>query len=188
LPVIYTLGHSNHPFSYFKSLINEYGISLVCDVRSIPYSRHHPRFRKKNLEKSLLENGIGYLFLGKELGGKRDESGLKNGEGKINYDLVRQSALFQKGIKQIGDNLKEGEIPLLLCAEKDPLKCHRFFLISPMLVEKGWEVRHILASGEGISQTEGEKAYLKAIKGPTLFSGRAEALKKAYSQGSGTKK
>jgi len=96
LSIIYTLGHSNHSFSFFKELLQKHGSNLVVDVRSIPYSRPHPQFRKDNLEKYLLSEGFAYCFLGGELGGKRDEKKVKTPQARIDYELVRGIIHFPK--------------------------------------------------------------------------------------------
>ena len=47
-----------------------HGIEAVADVRSRPYSRFVPHFSKERLARLLGQEGLGYLFLGAELGGK----------------------------------------------------------------------------------------------------------------------
>ncbi len=183
LSIIYTLGHSNHSFSYFADLLQKYGINLVVDVRSIPYSRPHPQFRKDNLEKCLLSKGLSYCFLGRELGGKRDEQSVRTPQGRIDYELVRGLSDFQRGLEYLEGQLSQWKIPALVCAEKDPLRCHRFFLITPALLKKEWPVKHILADGETISHEEGEEIFLKQKTKPSLFTPAEEVLKNAYRWG-----
>ena len=67
---LYSIGHSNHEAAAFLELLRRHGIAAVADVRSRPYSRFVPHFSKERLQRILAEEGIGYLFLGGELGGK----------------------------------------------------------------------------------------------------------------------
>jgi len=67
---IYTIGHSNHSLDKFVELLKRHGITVVVDVRSAPYSRFHAQFNKEELKHALRERGLGYVFLGRELGGQ----------------------------------------------------------------------------------------------------------------------
>jgi len=67
---LFTIGHSNLEWDAFVSLLRQHDIPLVADVRSRPQSFRFPHFSQPELEQSLREAGIGYLFLGEELGGR----------------------------------------------------------------------------------------------------------------------
>jgi uncharacterized protein (DUF488 family) len=69
-PELFTLGHSNHPLEAFLELLGSHEVAAIADVRSRPFSRFVPHFSKERLERRLAEEGIGYLYLGAELGGK----------------------------------------------------------------------------------------------------------------------
>ncbi len=57
----------------------------MVDVRSSPYSKYVPYFNRENINKSLKENNIRYLFLRSYLGGKpKDEKYYK--DDKVDYD------------------------------------------------------------------------------------------------------
>ncbi len=68
--MIHTVGHSNHPIAHFLQLLQGQGVTLLADVRSTPYSRFNPQFRREPLIEALADQGIGYLFLGGELGAR----------------------------------------------------------------------------------------------------------------------
>ena len=68
--MIYTIGHSTHPIEHFISLLHGHGVDALADVRSVPYSRYNPQFNREALSETLKEQGIAYVFLGKELGGR----------------------------------------------------------------------------------------------------------------------
>ncbi len=70
-PVILTVGHSTLSYEAFLRLIRSAGVTAVADVRSAPYSRHHPHFNRDMLRDELKLDGVAYVFLGEELGGGR---------------------------------------------------------------------------------------------------------------------
>ena len=67
---IWTIGHSTRKIDTFTSLLEENGIKLVADVRSLPGSRRYPQFNKEALADSLRQDGIRYEHF-PELGGRR---------------------------------------------------------------------------------------------------------------------
>lgn len=150
----YTIGHSNHPIEKFLALLTRHGITCVGDVRSIPSSRFCPQFNGKNLDASLRAAGIAYLFLGQELGAKRREPHLLNEKGEPDYGKIRQTEEFHNGIARVMELLAADQTVVLLCAEKDPMNCHRCLMVTPALVEAGIEVAHILNDGTLIAHSE----------------------------------
>ena len=143
---IFTVGHSAHEFAQFLDLLVRHRIGAIADVRSKPYSRRHPQFKQNALKEALKANGIAYVFLGKELGGRsNDPSCYEN--GRVQFRRLAKSSMFKSGIKRILDGSKRMSIALM-CAEKDPLDCHRTILIARELVSMGKKVTHILADGE----------------------------------------
>ncbi|MCL2109700.1 MAG: DUF488 domain-containing protein [Oscillospiraceae bacterium] len=127
----YTIGHSKHSPEHFAELIKAHGVNLVIDVRAVPYSRHAPQFNFTAVQKSLCSFGLDYKFLGEFLGGKMDIT----------------SDDFKIGLDNIIADLNNGAVPVLMCAEKDPLKCHRFLKIAPELNKREVRVVHLLADG-----------------------------------------
>jgi uncharacterized protein (DUF488 family) len=138
-PILYTIGHSTHSLEKFIALLKQQGITALCDVRSKPYSCMNPQFNRENLKRSLRENGIAYIFLGKELGARSEDPSYYVC-GKVQYDRLARSALFQKGIIRVRSGMRDFRLALM-CAEKDPLECHRTILESiPLLnVESRYE-------------------------------------------------
>ena len=121
---VFTIGHSTHPQERFIGLLLKHGITAVCDVRSKPYSRMNPQFNREDLEEALLAQGIAYRFLGKELGARSDDPDCYVG-GKVQYDRLAGTELFKQGLKRVIRGLKEDFRIALMCAEKEPLECHR---------------------------------------------------------------
>src|SRR5438046_9118971 len=73
VPEIWTIGQSTRKIEHFISLLEENGIKLVADVRSLPGSKRYPQFNKEALADSLGQNGIRYEHF-PELGGRRKPS------------------------------------------------------------------------------------------------------------------
>jgi len=141
---LYTIGHSNDSLEYFLERIRENGIDTVVDVRRIPYSRYAQQFNKKNIEKSLKNEGIHYIYMGDTLGGKITDPEYLTADGRVDYSKVMRSERFLRGISRLEGGMKRGFTIAVMCAEKDPLKCHRFHLISRFLARKGYEILHIV--------------------------------------------
>ncbi len=143
---VYTIGHSNHTIERLVALLRQHGITAVCDVRSAPYSRYNPHFDREALKASLEAAGMAYVFLGKELGA-RSEDPTCYLHGKIQYGKLAETSLFQQGLQRVQEGMKRFSVALL-CAEKDPLECHRTILVSRCLDALGVPIEHILAGGQ----------------------------------------
>jgi uncharacterized protein (DUF488 family) len=141
---IYTVGHSVHSPEDFLALLKRHGIETVCDVRSHPYSRNS-QFNRENLVRDLKAAGMAYLFLGAELGARSGDPSCYE-RGKVRYDRLASTALFRQGIARLAEEAAQRRTALV-CAEKDPLDCHRTILIGPHILAAGFDVQHILADG-----------------------------------------
>jgi uncharacterized protein (DUF488 family) len=151
--LVFTIGHSNHSAKGFVGLLKGHGIEVLVDTRSHPYSRHAPHFNVKDIEAILLGNGIGYLFLGLELGGRPEGEEFYDAEGRVNYARVERSRPFLDGIYRLEKEMRAYRI-VLLCSEEDPAGCHRRLLVGRALSERGISVWHI--RGDGSVHAEGE--------------------------------
>ena len=61
---IYTVGHSNMESGEFLDLLGLYGVEVLVDVRSVPYSKYASWFNRENIKKELVGAGIKYVCLG----------------------------------------------------------------------------------------------------------------------------
>jgi uncharacterized protein (DUF488 family) len=149
---VYTIGHSTHQQEHFLALLLRHEITAVCDVRSKPYSRLNPQFNRELLKQTLKSNRIAYVFLGKELGAQSEDTSCYVG-GKVQYDRLAQTELFQQGIQRLKGGML-GHRLAIMCAEKEPLECHRTILVARYLAGLGIEIQHIHATGELESHTD----------------------------------
>jgi uncharacterized protein (DUF488 family) len=177
---ILTIGHSLHSESQFINFLHRHDVSLVIDVRSSPYSQHAPQYNRPSFEHWLSLAGIGYKFAGAVLGGRPADHNLYEG-GQASYERMALSSEFLSGLRNVA-RFAKGARPVLVCAEADPIECHRFLLISRILSEKGMEVRHILPSGNVELQGETEERLMNAtgLLQTGFFEGGTRNLSDAY--------
>jgi len=157
-PVIYTIGHSNHPAERFLELLRAHGVTAVADVRSKPYTRYAKHFCREPVERLLRAEGIAYVFLGDLIGGKPDDPDLLGPDGKPDYVRIAASPEFATGIERVATGASSHAIALM-CGEEDPTHCHRRHLIAPALAARGIAVQHIRGDGRvqdeaGLAQAE----------------------------------
>jgi len=180
--VVYTIGHSNHSAEALLGLLKRHGIEVVADVRSRPYSRYSPQFDRESLKKSLKAAGIEYVFLGVELGARSDiPSCYEN--GKVRYDRLAETAAFKDGLARVEKGASEYRVSLV-CAEKEPLECHRTILVARQLEKRGFEVRHILGDGNLETQEQAMERLMTALRmgqnQQHFFRSDADVLDDAY--------
>ena len=142
---VYTIGHSNGTAEHLLALLDQHGITAVADVRSQPYSRFNPQFNREALAGALKASGREYFFLGHELGARSEDRACYR-DGRAQYALIAQTPLFERGIERLLAEMENFRVAIL-CAEKEPLSCHRSILIARCLHEKDIRVRHILEDG-----------------------------------------
>ena len=177
---IFTVGHSTHEFEDFVSLLKQHGVDAIADVRSVPYSRWQPQFNREDLAEDLKARGIAYVFLGKELGARSDDPQCYE-NGRVQYRSLAETPLFQSGIERVRDGSRHRRIALM-CAEKDPLDCHRTILVARELVASGVGVTHILENGSLEPHDKTMKRLSEQLRLPTqdLFLTADELENRAY--------
>lgn len=149
---ILTIGHSTHPIVGFLDLLGRHAVTAIADVRSTPYSRYNPQFNRESLEQSLASGGIAYVYLGRELGARCEDPACYE-NGQVVFSRIAQTSLFQAGLDRVRKGAQTHRIALM-CAEKEPLDCHRTLLVSQALVAQGMPVAHIHADGRAETHAE----------------------------------
>lgn len=177
---LYTIGHSTHRVETFISFLETHGINAVCDVRSSPYSRYNPQFNRETVQQELKRHGIAYVFLGKELGPRSDDPECYD-DGKVRYDRLARTDLFQEGLRRIRQGMGSYRIALM-CSEKDPATCHRTILVCRHLTEKDIRIRHILEDGSLEENDVTIRRLMDLLKLPEsdLFTSPEEMVERAY--------
>ena len=182
---VLTVGHSNHPLETFVSLLRQHGVTTLADVRSAPFSRFNPQFNRKSLDASLQAHSIAYLFLGHALGGRpEDRSCYEN--GRVRYDRLARTPLYREGIDQVVETAGVERLALM-CAEREPLDCHRTLLVGRSLAERGATVSHILADGTLEAHDDTMDRLLDSVGLPAgdLLHSREELIEQALAQKEG---
>lgn len=176
---LFTIGHSNRSLDEFVELLRSHDVTAIADVRSQPYSRHTAHFNRENLKAALGEIGIEYVFMGEELGARRSESCCYV-DGQAKYALIEATPLFQSGLERIRKGVSKYRIALM-CAEKDPVTCHRSILVAKAL-RPDCDIQHIVSAENLESHEEAEQRLLRIWKmdGRDLFQEAEELLEDAY--------
>jgi len=177
-----TIGHSNHQLDHFIELLKRNHVNSIADVRSHPYSRFSPHFGRESLQPALRLHGIQYVFLGRELGARREERECYV-DGQARYDLIAQSGLFRQGIDRVIRRSASFRVALM-CSEKDPITCHRMILVARELQRASVDVSHIREDGAVESQQDCEVRLLKSLRlsSGDLLSSREQMVEFAYDQ------
>jgi uncharacterized protein (DUF488 family) len=152
---LFSIGHSNLEFERFVELLRSAGVIAIADVRSQPFSKWLPWTNRPHLEPALAEHEIRYHFLGDQLGGRPQSTEVYDLDGRVNYERVKATAAFQRGLDCLAEALEN--FPLaMLCSEEDPIDCHRGLLIAPAMKERGFAAMHIRGDGSLESQADFE--------------------------------
>ena len=184
---VLTIGHSTHSLEVFVGLLQRHDVTALADVRAIPYSRFNPQFNRETLAGSLDLRGIRYVFLGSELGG-RSENPACYDNGRISYERLGATRTFQKGLDRVVQGATSHRI-VLMCAEREPLECHRCLLIAPALEARGVAVAHMRPEGGLELHTDAMRRLLvvhsmqDSIEDQQLFPrSRTERIKEAIAR------
>lgn len=177
---ILTIGYSVHSMEGFLALLKRFGVTAVADVRSQPFSQRHPEFSRETLRLHLERAGLAYVFLGEELGARSGNPECYV-NGKVLFSRLAQEESFRQGIERVRNGAKKHRIALL-CAEKDPLACHRAILVARALHEQGAKVCHIHPDGVLETHAALESRMMRKLKIPEydLFTSTEDNRKLAY--------
>ncbi len=177
---ILTIGHSTHEYESFLELLRRAEVTAVADVRTSPFSHHLPHFSRDSLRDNLRRDGIFYVFLGKELGGRPSHHRFYC-DGVADYEKMATSDEFRKGLNRVIDGAKKYRIALM-CSEQNPLDCHRCLLVGSALSKLGITVKHVLSDGRIATHLKIEEQLLELSgrEADDLFASREERLSVAY--------
>jgi uncharacterized protein (DUF488 family) len=183
---LFSIGHSNIPAGRFVTMLQGATVNVVVDVRSVPASRHFPWFSKKNLAARLAQAGIGYRTMGEALGGRPRDDALYS-DDVADYEAMAMQDGFRAALDRLQELAVRSRI-CLLCAEREPLDCHRCLLVARWLAQRGLGIGHILHDGTIEPQAATEQRLLRVtglspldVDSCDLFApGQEERLAAAY--------
>ncbi|PWM30902.1 MAG: hypothetical protein DBX58_07890 [Clostridiales bacterium] len=186
---LFTIGHSQHCINYFIRLLNEHEVDYLLDVRSTPYSRYAEQYNRENIDKYLNSVDIKYFFMGKYFGARSQNMELYSEEGYLDFEKVRKTQNFNKGVENVVLGLKQGHRIALMCTEREPIDCHRAILVARAFEMRKIYAKHILPDGKILTQQQLNEQLLQKYfpdrKQLSLFSyenqiSEQEYLMKAY--------
>ena len=148
---IYTIGYGARSVEALLAVLQTWQIAFVIDIRSAPYSRFKPEFSKESLAREIERRQIRYLYMGDLLGGRPTDPACYR-DGKVDYDLVKQTAAYQEGIGRLGRAFAQQRRVALLCSEGRPEECHRSKLIGESLAGLDIPVIHLDENDQPLSQ------------------------------------
>lgn len=151
---LYSIGYGNRSWEEVHGLLSARGCKFLIDVRSNPFSKFNPSFRKDSLVNLCRESGIRYVFMGDAIGGKPASSENFDTDGKVNYIRLSEKVEFQHGLSRLITANDKGICVCIMCSELRPQECHRCQLIGSELKKLGVDVIHIDEVGMDISQDE----------------------------------
>lgn len=154
---IYTIGYSGFPdVRDFVSTLKQYGIQILIDVRSSPFSTYFESYNKDQLARILRENGIYYANYARQFGARQEDlSFYKN--GRLDFELFSQSEQFLDGVQSVE---RSQAVIAFMCAEKHPSECHRAILVTRAFNERGHEIIHIKPGDITLSQSDLDQELL----------------------------
>ena len=181
---VLTIGHSNIPADRFVALLRAAGVGAIADVRTTPFSRFCPWFTVKNLAPLLEQNGIGYLPYGAALGGRPHNPELYC-DGVADYEAMARQDEFRAGLDRLtadAARVRPRGCICLMCAEREPLDCHRCLLVARALAARGLPVGHVLHDGaiEPHAATEHRLFALAGDEGDLFAAGLEQRIAAAY--------
>ena len=156
---IFTIGYAGFTVGEFLDALSAHGVGKVFDVRSCPFSHYRPEFDAPAIEKTLAENGIAYRNCAREFGARQEDREFYAAEGFMDFEKFAASPQFRDGVNMVLEVMSES-VPALMCAEKDPVNCHRSILVAREFHNKGCEVVHLMPDGETLTQEELERELL----------------------------
>ena len=179
---LYSIGYATKPIDIYIEQLQRYGIDVVADIRSVPYSKVFHDYHQEALKSTLKAAGIGYVYLGLELGPRSKDTAHYDETNQVQFDWLMQSELFVAGIERLFSGLEKGFTIAMTCAEKDPAICHRSLLVGWALTHRyRLELQHILHDGNFESQAELEYRLLSETNTlPDMLMSETEALALAY--------
>jgi uncharacterized protein (DUF488 family) len=177
---LFSIGHSNIAAERFLALLRNVGVDTIADVRSTPFSRRFPWFSGKTLAAALTQHGMTYLAYGDALGGRPRDAALYR-HGVADYEAMARQPHFQAGLDRLLADAARSRV-CLMCAEREPLDCHRCLLVARSLAERGLTIGHILHDGavEPHAATEQRLLALIGASDDLFVTGQDERLAAAY--------
>jgi uncharacterized protein (DUF488 family) len=150
--MVFTIGYAGTTLPRFLDILKSHKITHLLDVRSLPKSQYFTAFNDSALGPELKRHGIAYLNPRIELGARQTDQRFFT-DGQLDFDKFAASPQFHKGMEMVKAIVDSGGTPCLMCAEIDPINCHRAILCARHLATC-FSVGHIIAKRNGETTIE----------------------------------
>lgn len=187
--------------------LKSFNITYLIDVRSIPYSKQYPECNADNLKEMGKKFKLPYghtaelgaratrqqdvfskaseIFFDEEIfpiakSNRPDSTELFSNSVIVDFYKFIYDEYFLDGIKRIEKAYEQNYTLAIMCSEKRPLDCHRYFLISKTLEEKfgDWlEIEHISQNDKNQIITISNKDLNEKLKKEVLNKKEIKELK-----------
>ena len=179
---IFSIGYAGLSQDAFLALLEKHQIACIADVRSSPYSKAFPNYNKENMPAWLRSQKIHYVYLGSELGPRSNNNEHYNDKGQVQFDKLSATENFDNGIRRLESGARKMNVAIM-CAEKDPMTCHRSLLVAEYSKGSTLEFSHILQDG---SLETHEEMIVRAMKlyqmAPDMFTPLEECQKLTHAK------
>ena len=156
---IFTIGYSGFTVNEFINTLKNNGVSVVIDVRSLPYSQYYASYNRENISKLLENNKIYYRNYISEFGARQENRNYYP-HGYLDFEMFSKSEQFLSGVRKLEKSMQQNYTIALMCSEKDPMMCHRTIMVARTFHLSGYKVVHLLPNGKIMSQTDVEERLL----------------------------
>lgn len=153
---VYTIGYTAFEPRTLVDVLNKYGVHCLVDVRSTPASARLPQYSKSALEALLKGAGLRYRHY-PEFGARQEDPAYFTPEGYLDFERYIGSGAFLAGVEKLREGMDMGFCFALMCAEKDPINCHRAIMVARGFERAGIGVWHIRVDGEGVDFLESQR-------------------------------
>ena len=153
---VFTIGYTAFDQEQMIKTLKKYNIHCLVDVRTVPASARLPQYSRPVLEAVLKKAGIRYRHY-PEFGARQEDSKWYNAEGYLDFERYMESEAFQSGIHKVQEGMRLGYRFTLMCAEKDPINCHRAIMVARGFSKAGNDIAHICVDSMGKDYLESQQ-------------------------------
>lgn len=175
--MIYTVGYAGADIERFLQILQDKQVDILVDVRSVPKSQYFYQFNNTLLSKTLANVGIKYENWPHEFGARQDCLDFYT-DNILDYKKFAKSQQFQNGIDKIKELVNQNKTICLMCAEIDPINCHRAILCGKELYANGLALEHIVVKRNGETLFEKQEDLEKRLVATTKINNLSEAYRK----------